>query len=154
MKFSDFLQDIGRPIAYYPSLAFCLGSIPAAILCAQLVYWYDKARHEYLYKTYVELENETGLSMKQLRAARAILEKKGIISFRFARLLHETHYILHIEILDKIWDAWVKEGKKRVMMPQRSHPKSGGRKRRSGVSTKMANGELPKWPIAASPNGK
>ena len=61
MKISDALRGLGRPVAYYPSLARCLGSIQAAIFLCQLLYWEDKKQNAYIYKTSEELEEETGL---------------------------------------------------------------------------------------------
>ncbi len=42
MKIAEALSGLGRPVIYYPSLARFLGSIPAALFLAQLVYWEDK----------------------------------------------------------------------------------------------------------------
>ena len=65
MKLTDALVGLGRPVAYYPGLARCLGSIPAALFVAQLCYWRDKQIHSYLYKTATDFEKELALSAKQ-----------------------------------------------------------------------------------------
>ena len=104
MKLSESLTQLGSPIAYYPNLARCLGSIPAAILLAQFVYWWDKKKHPYLYKTAYEIEKETGLSWEMQKVARKRLKSLGIISEKYARLQHEIHFYIDFDRLDAAWN--------------------------------------------------
>jgi hypothetical protein len=42
MKLTDFLQDVGRPVAFYPSLRRITGSTTATLFLCQLIYWKGK----------------------------------------------------------------------------------------------------------------
>jgi len=42
MKLSDFLFNIGRPVAFYPGLVKALGSMKQAVFICQMAYWKDK----------------------------------------------------------------------------------------------------------------
>ena len=80
MRASDFLRYTGRPIAYHPRLAKPLGSVNAAILFGQLVYWHDKTNNPLgVYKTALEIEEETGLSIKEQETARKKLKERGVL---------------------------------------------------------------------------
>ena len=60
MKLTDFLQDVGRPVAYYPSMRKITGSTNATILLCQLIYWCGKQRdpNGWIYKSVDEVEEE------------------------------------------------------------------------------------------------
>ena|GEM_PF-3524315 len=69
-----------KPIAYSAGLAKHLGSIKAAILLGQLLYWQGKGRKEYLtYKTIKELFEETALTRKEQERAIKICKSKGYL---------------------------------------------------------------------------
>ena len=108
MRLTEALHSLGRPVAYFPALARCLGSVPAALFVAQLVYWNDKQLRTYLYKTSAQLEEEIGLSAKAQRTARAILRRLGILHEKYARLQHEMHFELDFDRLNEVWSEWEK----------------------------------------------
>ncbi len=39
MSYSQYLREMGQPIAYYPKLAKTLGGVATAVLFSQLFYW-------------------------------------------------------------------------------------------------------------------
>lgn len=108
MKLTEALAGLGRPVAYYPGLSRCLGSVPAALLVAQFWYWRERQQHEYLYKTGAELENELGLSMKAQRTARKLLVERRILREKYDRLRHEMHFWVDWNRLDEEWSKYQK----------------------------------------------
>jgi len=106
MKPSDFLTDIGRPVAYYPALARALGSVNAAILLCQIIYWVGKEADPDLgvYKTKAELTDETGLSEREQETAAAKLLELGLLTTNYKRLQHRMYYLLHIDALAAFWE--------------------------------------------------
>ena len=73
MKLLESLQELGRVIAYYPSLARALRDVKAAIFLAQLIYWTPRTRQEakgWIFKTTSEIEIETGLVYEEQHTAR------------------------------------------------------------------------------------
>jgi hypothetical protein len=64
-----------RVIAYRPEIAKHLGSVPAAILYQQLLFWSDKGGRDdgFIYKTMDEITSETYLTEHQQRLARKLL---------------------------------------------------------------------------------
>jgi hypothetical protein len=81
MKLSDLLEDGGRPVAYYPSLALVLGGVKEAISLCQLIYWTGKQSDKdgWIYKQSNEVKQETGLSWKEQKTARRNLIKLGVL---------------------------------------------------------------------------
>ncbi|WP_213306033.1 hypothetical protein [Paraburkholderia sacchari] len=80
MRLSDFLDNVGRPVAYYPRLAAPCGSVNAAILFCQLYYWSKHATHELgVHKTGAEIEDETGLGRFEQETARKLLRQRGVL---------------------------------------------------------------------------
>ena len=112
MKLSESLYGLGRPVAYFPSLARWLGSVPTAIFLCQLFYWWQRrGDHAYIYKQSAELKEETGLSYKAQKTARARLKSLGILTDKHARLQHEIHFTIDEVKLDKAWQEWRRGGR-------------------------------------------
>jgi hypothetical protein len=107
--FSDFLETLGRPVAYYPSLAKVLGSIKAAVFLAQLMYWTPRGKKAegWVFKTAEEWEAETGLTYEEQLGAKKILGEAGknVIEIRYSRNEHTTYYRVKREVLDALWEA-------------------------------------------------
>jgi len=69
-----------RPIAFHPALARAFGGINEALFFQQIAYWSDKgADPEWIYKSQVELEEETCLSSYQQKQARDRLKRLGVL---------------------------------------------------------------------------
>lgn len=122
MRLSEFLNDVGRPIAYYPKLAHFLGSVNAAVLLCQLLYWEGKQDDAdgWIFKTRDEIEAETGLTRREQETARAVLSKprpveKGgeveevrIVEEKRKGVPPKMHFKVHLTALDDLWDEWRK----------------------------------------------
>ena len=66
------LNLLDRPIAYHRVFVTLTGSVKAAILLSQAVYWQKRAKQTdgWWYKTAEDWEDETGLSKRELQTAR------------------------------------------------------------------------------------
>lgn len=106
MKLSDFLQDIGRPIAYYPSLARLLGGINESIFLSQIIYWTGKeaSGDGWIYKTSSEIESELGLTYREQMGARKRLRRLGVLSEEYRRLKHVIYFSVNFDYLNHLWD--------------------------------------------------
>lgn len=113
MKLTEFLQDVGKPIAYYPSLRRITGSTNATIFLCQLIYWKGKEADPegWIYKTSEEMEAETGLSYDEQKTARTKLKDAGLIEEHYARLDHQMKYRLKVEAIDAAWGQPVPESR-------------------------------------------
>lgn len=129
MKLSEAIRGIGRPVAYFPALARFLGSVPAAIYLAQLLYWEGKTKHEYLYTDSAEMEEQTALTAREQQRARKLLSDMGIIGADYARLEHKMHITVDTEQLDRLWSRWHMDGAKNrrggVSMDKRTRGEKG-----------------------------
>jgi hypothetical protein len=106
MKLTDFLQDVGRPVAYYPKLRKITGSTNATILLCQFIYWRGKEsdkKESWLYKTSAEIEEETGLSYDEQKTARRNLVEAGLMEEHYARLDHQMKFRLILDTIDEKW---------------------------------------------------
>lgn len=90
------IRSIGRPVAFFPALAKYVGGVNAAILLGQLMYWDERTQENGLgvYKTTQEWEDETGLSYREQRTARAKLKERGLLIETYQRLNHRMFYKL------------------------------------------------------------
>ena len=110
MRASDFLRYTGRPIAYHPRLAKPLGTVNAAILFGQLVYWHDKTNNPLgVYKTALEIEEETGLSTKEQETARKKLKERGVLIETLKRLEHRLFFKIDFDAYDAYMDEYISE---------------------------------------------
>jgi len=73
-----------RTIAYHPDLALALGSVPAAVILSQLLYWHGKQADPdgWIKKTAVELEEETGVTERQQETTRPAMIEAGLVEFQ------------------------------------------------------------------------
>lgn len=121
MKLTDFLSDVGRPVAYYPSLRRITGSTNATILLCQFIYWKGKEAdaNGWLYKESDEIETETGLSYGEQKTARRLLVEAGLIEEHYARLDHQMKFRLNLEAINDKW------GTSETSIPESGKPQFG-----------------------------
>jgi len=103
-KLTNYLVDLGRVVAYYPNLKKVTGSTTATILLCQLLYWSDKTKDGWIWKTAEEIEEETGLTLYEQQTAKRRLVKLGLIKKEFKRLHHTSRYKVNTEKLNKLWE--------------------------------------------------
>jgi len=105
MKLTEFLEDIGRPISYYPALRQITGSTNATVLLCQFVYWRGKESDPdgWLYKESSEIEEETGLSYDEQKTARGKLKENGLLEEHYARLDHRMKFRLKLDAINEHW---------------------------------------------------
>jgi uncharacterized phage protein (TIGR02220 family) len=108
-EYTKALSELGRPVAYYPTIAKAFGGdVATAIFVCQFMYWSGKVGDRFIYKTRDEIEEETGIGSsaqrrvtKKLRAAGYVtVVKKGIPSknyYRFDWKKIDKHLKAHIE---------------------------------------------------------
>lgn len=84
---------------------YCEGDLQAAMLLSQLIYWTDKTKDGWIYKTYSEWYNEIRLSEYQTRRAKKKLEKMGVLKTKIKKANGNptVHYkIVKQQFLDSI----------------------------------------------------
>ncbi|MBU9502849.1 hypothetical protein KTE68_22110 [Burkholderia multivorans] len=105
MKLSEFLENVGHPVAYYPALAGPLGGVNAAVLFCQLYYWSKRSPDERgVHKTVEELRAETGMSRAEQETARKALKARGVLSELHIRLEHKMFYKLDLDVLERLME--------------------------------------------------
>lgn len=105
MRLTDFLTDMGSPIAYYPRLTRVTGGVTATVLLCQLIYWIGKGQDGdgWIFKTQVELADETGLSRHEQDTARKRLRQAGLIQEERRGVPAQLYYRVNLERLDAAW---------------------------------------------------
>jgi len=88
-----------RPIAYYPIYRKITGSTTAGILLSQLMYWF--AIKDRFHKTDAEIMQETLLTEKELRNAKARIKKLDFVTVSREGLPAKTYYEID-------WDRYEK----------------------------------------------
>lgn len=105
MKLTEFLENIGRPVAYYPSLVKLTGSVSAVIFLCQLLYWKGRQADPdgWIFKTQAEITEETGLTRYEQETARKILKEKGLLIEKFAGVPRKLYFSLSIDRINELW---------------------------------------------------
>ena len=104
MKLTNYILDLGRTVAFMPGLKKVTGSVNATLMLCQFLYWSDKTRDGWIYKTSEEIEEETGLSYNEQRTAYTKLEELGLIAKEIKRLDHTTKYQINQARLNQMWE--------------------------------------------------
>ena len=129
MSLTKSLQDIGRPVVFYPKLGRFFGSNNAAILFAQLSYWLERTDcAEGVYKTAAEWTEETGLSVQEQRTARAQLKSKGYLSETHYRIEHKIYYSLDIAKIDADFSVYSQKDVCEINIREMQNQHSGNAK--------------------------
>jgi len=107
MKLTEFISDVGKPIAYYPNLKRITGSTVATIFLCQFIYWTGKQRDDegWIYKTQSEIEQETGLTRTEQETARRILSKKGFLEHKYKGIPRQLYYRINIDAINEAWET-------------------------------------------------
>jgi len=106
MKLTEFIQDIGKPVAFYPGLKKITKSTTATLLLCQLIYWMGKQAdiNGWIFKESDELEIETGLSYDEQKTAREHLLKLGFIEEKYHRLDHKMAFKVKEDQVNESWE--------------------------------------------------
>jgi len=106
MKLTDFLGDVGRPVAYYPQIRHICGSVTAAIFFCQFTYWRGKGENKegWIYKSQPEIEDETGLTREEQETARRKLRDRGILTERKKGIPCRLYYLLDLDRVNLLWE--------------------------------------------------
>lgn len=119
---AEFLE---RPVAYHPVLAKALGSVPAAVILSQGVYWWKIARKDgkdWFWVTADEWYNQTGVSEESQLTARKILKNAGFWEEKLIGLPAKMHYRIDVEILVAVISRYLKTGEPVTVDNRRKKP--------------------------------
>jgi len=110
-------------ILYLPICTDITNYLPAGLVLSELIFWnrpsstnssklrvekYDKetgSRKRYVAKTDRDLRQKTGLSADQVKRAKKVLERLGLVTIKHHKfgIGNTTHYELHIDRLIELW---------------------------------------------------
>lgn len=99
-----------RPIAYYPLYAKLTGSTTAGILLSQLMYWFSK--RDKIFKTDIEILEETMLTVDELRGAKLKLKDVSFIKITREGVPARTFYQINWQEYEKALLFFSKEKEK------------------------------------------
>jgi len=102
-----------RPVAYSPKLTFVLGSVKAAVLMSQLLYWSDKGirKDGYIYKTIEEMKEETALSRAEQDSAIKRCKQLKVLDVILKSIPAKRHFKIDVERLIDLISDWSKDDK-------------------------------------------
>jgi hypothetical protein len=104
VRAGDVLRDAGRPVAYHADLARALGSIPAALMLTQLLYWSDKTTDGWVWKVERDWYYELAFTPDVLKGARKVLTALRVIEHKRDGLPAKPYYRVDMEALDQWWE--------------------------------------------------
>jgi len=102
---TEAIKLLGRPVAYYPSIARVVGIKESLFLC-QLIYWTPRARNDrgkgWIYKSADEMQTETGLNYKEQCHARENLKIFGVLEEVYERTTHRMYFRINPQGINKV----------------------------------------------------
>lgn len=107
MHLTDYLQRIGKPIAYYPGLVPLTGSVTATIFLCQMLYWKgeEQTPDGWLNKTQREMSEETGLSRCEQESSRRLLKDLGFLEEKYAGCPRKLYYRLNMDRINAFFSG-------------------------------------------------
>lgn len=100
MTKEDLMHILGRPIAFQrPLVRF--GGVTGALMLSQLIYWSgkEKSGDGWIYKTQVDLEEETGLTRYEQETARKRLVKLEVLEEKLEGLPARLYFKINFNTL-------------------------------------------------------
>jgi hypothetical protein len=79
----------------------CNKDADITIFLSQLMYWHDRSKDGWVYKTYEDFDDEICLSQRKVRKSKKYLEEKGWIEIDFKRTINGTPKV-HYRVTDKL----------------------------------------------------
>ena len=99
----------GRPIAYHRSFVGVTGSVNAAVMLSQAIYWSERTDDPdgWFWKTQEQWQEETGVSRYEQEGARKLLCKQGFWTEDRRGVPAKMYFKVDEEALDEAVDVWV-----------------------------------------------
>jgi hypothetical protein len=127
MSITNALSGLGSPVAYYPRLAKFTGSVNAAILLSQFMYWRGRGYDGEVYKTQAEIEEETGLGKEEQRTAIRKLKELGVLVVEKKGMPAKNHFVFDWSEVDRKWAEWDKTNPQKPLRQSSGKPTSSRR---------------------------
>ena len=123
-----------RPISFYPQLRQVTGSIPAAIMLQQLLYWWPRRGEgeETIYKTEAEMQAETSLTPAEQKSAIKALKGAGFITVQRKGLPAKRHFVIHEDAVNDALISLTRSAKSAELF-RRNPPNCSGEIRRTNT---------------------
>ena len=101
MKTAALKPLLTRPVAFHPALARICGSVHAALLLSQAIYWTDRTNDSegWFYKTRAEWEEEITLTRYEQEGAREKLRALGFIAEEKRGVPSKLFYRVNLEAI-------------------------------------------------------
>jgi hypothetical protein len=99
---SPIFYFLDRPIAFHRALVPVAGSVTAALLLCQAIYWSKRTRDStgWFYKTQTEWEEETGMSRWEQEGARKLLRQRSLLEEKRAGTPAKLYFRVNINELE------------------------------------------------------
>ena len=113
MQIEAVKELLDRPIAYHGILAKTLGSVPAAVMLSQGIYWQkiaEKKGADWFWVTAKDWFDQTGIKADAQLTARAVLKKSGCWHERLFDLPAKMHYRIDVSALLNVISEYLNSG--------------------------------------------
>lgn len=147
MSISAVKHLLSSPVAYHPILARALGSVPAAVMLSQGIYWQNKSEQEggtTFFLTAEEWFNQTGVTEDAQKTARRVLGKAGFWHEKLMGMPARMHYRIDVDALVAVIDKYLKTATPVAVdyrNKKREKPRTSSGKFRQQVAVNYGNKE-------------
>ena len=125
MQIEAVKELLDRPIAYHGILAKTLGSVPAAVMLSQGIYWQkiaEKKGAAWFWVTAKDWFDQTGIKADAQLTARAVLKKSGCWHERLFDLPAKMHYQIDVSALLNVISEYLNSGEQVTGIPGNRMP--------------------------------
>lgn len=147
MSISAVKHLLSSPVAYHPILARALGSVPAAVMLSQGIYWQNKSEQDggtTFFLTAEEWFNQTGVTEDAQKTARKVLGKAGFWHEKLMGMPARMHYRIDVDALVAVIDQYLKTATPVAVdyrNKKREKPRTSSGKFRQQVAVNYGNKE-------------
>lgn len=120
------------PISFYPQLREITGSIPAAIMLQQLLYWWSRRKGDTVFKTEADMQAETSLTPAEQKSAIKALREAGFITVQRNGVPPKRHFTVNEEAINEALYALINSVKS-AELNRRNPPNQTGEIRRNNT---------------------
>lgn len=103
MSYSSIIRNcLSKPIAFHRIFVDIAGGVAEGLFLSQLYYWMPRAKHDFIYKTFAEWQEEIGLTRREFESARKTLKQKGLLTEKQQGMDRKLWFKLDLDALDNL----------------------------------------------------
>lgn len=114
MSVTSAVSSLGRPVAFYPTIARAFGDVSTALIVCQFMYWRGRVGEREIYKTQAEIEKETCVPAHTQRRVLKRLSDLGMVTVEKKGIPARNHFEWHWDAVDTFVSDYILQSQQDV----------------------------------------